>query len=367
MAKEKVKQLKKDTQSRAWCLCFHNLEETGFDIKRIQEILKSIPSLSYYCISKEKGVESGKIHIHCYFYCKNAIKFSTLINSKFLGADVSIEMAKGTAEENREYVFKTGKWLNDKKADQRIDGEQFEWGELPKSKKGNRTDLEILYDLIKEGLSNAQILEQNPDYMRYLNHIDRTRQAIRDEAFKGVWRDIECIYVFGITGSGKTRTYMEKYGYENVYRITNYNPNAIWDGYKGQDCIILEEFRSQVTLSELLTYLEGYPNSSLRARYADKVASYTKVIFITNISLEKQYPNIQDESPETWQAFLRRIKKVIHYVSKDEIITYNSVEEYLHRNESFHKVTFSEKTPFDADDKKDNDTEKYEQDKLPFE
>lgn len=140
---------------------------------------------------------------------------------------------------------------------------------------------------------------------------------------------------------------MEKYGYENVYRITNYTGNAVWDGYRGQDAIIFEEYRSQIVLSEILTWLEGYPNCSLRARYSDKVACYTKVIIISNIPLEEQYPNVQTESQETWRAFLRRIEKVIHHKSRTEIIEYDSVERYLHRNEEFQSVEDDEKLPFE--------------------
>lgn len=196
--------------------------------------------------------------------------------------------------------------------------------------------------------------------MKYLNHIERTRQAIREDEYKDKWRDIECIYVFGETNTNKTRTYMEKFGYTNVYRITNYIGNAVWDGYRGQDAVIFEEYRSQITISEMLTWIEGYPNSCLRARYADKVACFTKVVFISNVPLEKQYPNVQDESPETWRAFLRRIEKVIHHKSREEIITYNSVDEYMHRNEKFRPLPPGVKTPFDEKE------ETYEQEEMPF-
>ena len=63
---------------------------------------------------------------------------------------------------------------------------------------------------------------------------------------------------------------------------------------------------------------------------------------ITNIFLEQQYVNVQVESPETWKAFLRRIHKVIWYQDKDTIITYDSVNEYLERNNQFHSLTKEE-------------------------
>lgn len=350
---------KKDTQARAWQLTVNNPQDKNMGHGDIKEILAAIPSMVYWCMCDEIG-EKGTPHTHIFFKTLNAMKFSTLKN-KFPVAH--IEKAQGTPQENRDYIRKDGKWENAEKDNINLKETTFEeYGELPKGHQGERSDLSILFDMIENGLSNSEILRQNPDYMKYLNHIERTRQALREEEFKNKWRDIECIYVYGETNTNKTRTYMERYGYENVYRITNYNGNAVWDGYRGSDVVIFEEYRSQILISELLTWIEGYPNCSLRARYADKVACFTKVVFISNIPLEKQYPNVQEESAETWRAFLRRIQRVYHHIDKDKVIEYKSVQEYLQRNEGFQPLPEGAKTPFDKADKK----ETYEQEKMPF-
>lgn len=335
---------KKDTQSRAYQITINNPSEKDMGHDRIRKILTAIPSTTYWCMSDEIGKE-GTYHTHVYIKTKNPVKFSTMKN-KFPVAH--IEQAKGTPQENREYIRKEGKWKDTEKEETNLSDTFEESGECPKGHQGERSDLSVLFSMVQEGLTNAEILKANPDYMIYLNHIERTRQALREEEYRDKWRDISCIYVFGETNTNKTRTYMEKYGYENVYRITNYTGNAVWDGYgRGQDVVIFEEFRSQILISEMLTWLEGYPNCSLRARYSDKVACYTKVVIISNIPLEEQYPNVQRESKETWRAFLRRIQKVIHHRSRTDIIEYDSVEKYLHRNEDFQPVGDDEELPFE--------------------
>lgn len=349
---------KKDIQARGWQLTINNPAEKNLGHKEIKEILTAIPSVVYWCMCDEVGAEGSTPHTHIYFKARNPVKFSTLKN-KFPTAHM--EKAQGTPQENREYIRKEGKWADTEKKETNLADTFEEWGELPKGHKGKRSDLSMLFDMIENGLSNAEILRQNPDYMKYLNHMERTRQALREEEFREKWRDIECIYVFGETNTNKTRTYMEKYGYGNVYRITNYNGNAVWDGYRGQDVVIFEEYRSQLLISEVLTWVEGYPNCSLRARYADKVACFTKVVFISNIPLEEQYPNVQDESPETWRAFLRRIQRVYHHITKDKITEYKSVQEYLHRNDGFQTVPEGIKTPFDT-----GNEESCGQQELPF-
>ena len=67
----------------------------------------------------------------------------------------------------------------------------------------------------------------------------------------------------------------------------------------------------------MLNYLDGYP-LMLPSRYNDKEAAYTKVFITTNWALSEQYKNIQTSHPSTWQAFLRRIRRVYNFdVSKD--------------------------------------------------
>lgn len=148
-----------------------------------------------------------------------------------------------------------------------------------------------------------------------IDKIERVRQTIIEEKYKNTFRQLEVTYIFGPTRTGKTRSIMEKYGYSNVFRVTDYDHP--FDGYKGQDVIILEEFRSSLKIEDMLKYLDGYP-LELPCRYANKIACFTKVYIITNIDLSEQYTNIQEEHPETWDAFLHRIKTVIIYSKNQE-------------------------------------------------
>ncbi len=354
MGKEKGR----DTRSRKYLLTINNPQKHNITHETIKKALQTY-RVKYLSLCDEIGSQKT-LHIHVYVYYINALRFSSI---KKLLPNANIQTAYGSSQDNRAYLLKSKPEHNKDEngfysyvdsfgkehSGQNLTETFEEIGDCPEEKQGKRSDLQKLFEMITDGMGDAEILRENPDYMKYLNYIERTRQTLREEEFRDKWRDISCIYVYGATDTNKTRTYMEKYQYPNVYRITNYAGNAIWDGYRGQDVVIFEEYRSQLPISELLVWTEGYPNVSLRARYADKVACYTKVVFISNIALEKQYPNVQEESPETWNAFLRRIQKVIHHKSKQEIIAYNSVGEYLHRHEQFHPITDGE-TPFDKPD-----------------
>ncbi|MBA9083828.1 hypothetical protein FHR92_000271 [Fontibacillus solani] len=62
----------------------------------------------------------------------------------------------------------------------------------------------------------------------------------------------------------------------------------------------------------MLNYLDGYP-LELPCRYANKVACFTKVYIVSNTGLLEQYKNAQEQANNVWEAFLRRIHKVIMY------------------------------------------------------
>lgn len=301
------------TKSRKWQLTINNPDEEDLSDEKIKEILKSMKSVDYYCMSHEVGDKGNTPHVHIFIFAKGTIRFNT-IKKKFPKAH--IEKANGTVLQNKEYIFKEGKWENTEKESTNIKESHFEFGTIPEEKQGKRYDLVTLYSSIKEGKSNFDIVEENPMYVTKLDTMDRVRKLILEEKYKNAYRELDVTYIYGKTGTGKTRGVMEKYGYENVYRVTDYlHP---FDNYKQQDIIILEEFRSDLKIGVLLNLLDVYPHN-LPCRYADKVACYTKVYIISNISLKQQYKNIQTDQPESYEALTRRISEIRIYEDKDNI------------------------------------------------
>ncbi|MBE6951227.1 MAG: replication protein, partial [Ruminococcaceae bacterium] len=288
---------------------FNNPQTHGFTHERIRSILEQFPGLEYWCMCDETG-EQGTPHTHLYMASKNAIQYET-IHRRFYG--VHVEAANGSHRENRDYIRKEGKWLDDAKHETNHPETFEEWGELPPDKGKSETQAERIMQMVKDGKSNAEILDELPTAYSKLNYIEQARQTLLDEKYKNEWRELSVTYIWGDTGAGKTRSIMELYGYANVYRVMDYaHP---FDSYKGQDVILFDEFRSQLPLSAMLGYLDGYP-VELPCRYANKVARFTKVFLVSNIPLEQQYPNVQQNEPGSWAAFRRRIQ-MEHHMTKD--------------------------------------------------
>lgn len=313
----------KNTASRKWQLTFNNPAEHGWTHDRIREVLRTFPTMCYWCMADEIGANEQTPHTHLYInLAPSNCRFSTL-KSKFPTAH--IEKVKGTSQENRDYIQKEGKWKDTEKGTTSIPGTFEEFGECPVEQQGKSREADIILELLKDGANNLEVIEACPTAMKIIDKIERTRSILRDAQFATSWRNLEVTYIFGKTGAGKTRSVMDKHGYINCYRVTDYKHP--FDTYDGQDVIIFEEFRGGLKHGDMLNYLDGYP-LLLPCRYFNRQACYTKVFIITNIPPDEQYRNID---PESQKAFFRRIHKVIEYTANGPV-EYPGVQAYKDRH-----------------------------------
>ncbi len=289
--------------ARKYQLTINNPTDHGFTREVLRNTLAGLKSCVYWCMCDEIG-EQGTLHTHLYLAFRNAAEF-TMIQERFYGAH--IEVARGSHHENRDYIRKEGKWQDDAKHETNLPDTFEESGELPPEPERNQKQAEAIMEMVANGATNAEILREYPTAMTRLSHIEQARQTLIEDKYRDEWRTLTVTYLHGDTGTGKTRSVMERYGYRNVYRVTNYTHP--FDNYKGERVILFEEFRSSLPIADMLKYLDGYP-FMLPCRYADKVACFDTVYIISNIPLERQYPGVQYNEPETYKAFLRRIHHI---------------------------------------------------------
>lgn len=335
-------------QSRKWQLTINNPAEKGVTHDVLRESLAKFAGMLYWCMCDETGSE-GTYHTHVYFVLRTPT-VHTVVENRF--PSIHRENVKGTSQQNRDYVLKEGEKYNklpdgsynytDGSGKNHIGVNHTvtfeEWGEMPQEHQGKSKDVEKIYSLIKDGASNLEIIDAVPSGMMNIDKIERTRSMLRDAHFANSWRDLQVTYIFGITGVGKTRSVMDKYGYQNCYRVTDYRHP--FDTYDGQDVLIFEEYRSQFKIADILNYLDGYP-LLLPCRYFNRQACYTKVFIISNLPLEKQYTSVIQESRS---AFFRRIHQVREY-QLDGVWEYDSVSKYMTRS-SFVPVESTEPPPW---------------------
>ncbi len=286
--------------ARKYQLTINNPTEHDFPREVLRNTLSGMKTCVYWCMCDEIGEQATR-HTHIYLVFRNAVEFSS-IQERFYGAH--IEIAHGSHRENRDYIRKEGRWINDEKHETNLTDTFEESGELPPEESKRQKQSEAILEMVTSGASNAEILREYPSAMLQLSHIERARQTLKEDEYRDKWRDLHTVYLYGKTGTGKTRSVMEQHGYRNVFRVTNYDHP--FDGYQGEKVIAFEEFRSSLPITQMLIYLDGYP-CNLPCRFSDKVACFDTVYIISNIPLENQYPNVQATEPETYRAFCRRI------------------------------------------------------------
>ena len=298
-----------NAQSRKWMITVNNPVSCGLDHSSITEILHLF-NPDYFCLADEIA-STGTYHTHIYLYSKSPIRFST-VKRRFPTAH--IEKANGTALENRDYIRKEGKWSDTDKTETSVNGTFVEFGTMPTAAEETAPKMYKLLDDVKSGYTTTEIIHSNPGFAFKARDIDALRDTLLSDKYRAENRDISVHYLYGDSGTGKTRSIFDRHDALDICRITDYGgKNGVrFDAYHGQNVLVFEEFHSQIPISAMLNYLDIYP-VMLPARYSDRVACYTTVYITSNISLKKQYPDIQKREPETWKAFLRRIHTVTEY------------------------------------------------------
>lgn len=268
------------------------------DDDSVNDYVTKLNHFRYTCWQVEIGEQEHTQHIQMYVNFDNPKDFKTV---KKYFPTAHFEEARGTAKDCKDYCSKE---------DTRVRG-PYEEGTFTEERA--RTDYIGFFEMIKQGASNIEIKEVYPSlYMRERNKIDAYRQDLLHIEYDYKIRDdIEVTYIYGAGGTGKSSYVINKYGLSNIFRTCRYKYGA-FDRYDGQKVIVFDEFDSSLPITDINDILDLYP-TELSARYANRVACYNKVYIISNLSLEEQYINVQNEKPMQYRAFLRRIHNVVKF------------------------------------------------------
>lgn len=250
-----------------------------------EEEMKDIQSwdCDYLIFGREEG-ESGTPHLQGYVEWKSSKRFSTM---KKLNSRIHWEARRGTPDEASAYCKK--------------DGDFFEKGEI--SKQGKRKDLDQLRDDILNGRSVDNITIEEPTYY---HQYGRTLSRIEDIRLRQQFRtwEPECFWYYGESGSGKTSIWRTTYNPNTDYLWQN--DNGWFDGYTGQETMIIDEFRGQIPYAELLSICGGAP-WGLRRRNREPAPCLVKKVIITSVLRPEQvYHNLarEDSLDQLYRRFI---------------------------------------------------------------
>jgi len=326
----------------------NNPVEKGFTPEKIKETMGRWKT-EYYCFCYETG-EQGTHHFHLYVKFKNP-QLTETVSKQFGNAHIE-KITNSSSQENKDYIRKEGAYLDsEKKATNHVET-FYESCECPIDgieNQGHRTDIDTMISMVNDGASNLEIIQAVPSMALRIPAIEQYRQAFWEEQGK-TYRNLSVWYIYGKTRTGKTSFVYQAHDPSEIYSVVDYKGNGIWDKYDTARTrvLLLDEYRSALPFSLILALCDGQP-LTLNCRYANRVCLHDTVYIVSNIPLEEQYPNIQKEEPQSWEALLARINHVRHYYDIGKYKDY-TVGEYLKRNESFRPIEESEQMeiPFDS-------------------
>ena len=302
-------------QSRRFLLTINNPQDKGINFDTIQETINNLKSTEYYCMASEVG-ESGTPHIHIFIVFGAPVRFSTIKN-KFPTAH--IDRCKGTAQENRDYVGKLGKWRDTAKAET-VTGDFCEWGTIPEDRQGERKDLALMYEMIKQGASDLDIFEENPAYIRFVSHIEKVRQALSREKKQTAERDVKVIYMYGCDVATRLRYIYDRFGYDKVYRVVDYDKHP-FDGYNCEDIVVFDFFEGGFPITQMNgMFMLGLP-LELSCRYNNKMACYTTLVISADVSPVEIYIDVKVKEQ---RAFYSNLSEILYFNDSGEVDVYTS-------------------------------------------
>ena len=185
------------------------------------------------------------------------------------------------------------------KEDTSVPGTRFELGSK-KLKRNSSADWLKIKDLAKEG----SLDDIEPDIM--IRHYSALTRIHKDYAVPIHRGEQEVFVLWGVTGSGKSHRAFEHAG-DNCYiksPLTKW-----WDGYHGQENVVVDEFRGQIDISHLLRWLDKYP-CMVETKGSAIPLKTKKWWFTSNLDPRTWYPNADDE---TLKALRRRFTFICHY------------------------------------------------------
>jgi len=192
-------------------------------------------AIGYLHVGHEVGEEEGRHHLQGYFETVKGVKWSY---DTFKGCTLFeglkspyVKAARGSGEQNKVY---TGKAVDE--------GRYFvEIGSYRNYGQGRSADMQVVKGLLDEGKSLKEIYQRHFEtsashYRFFKEYRTHTREARS-------W-PTQVVYVYGPSGSGKSRMASELYppNESNYWLSLPKSNNVWWDGYDHHDVVVIDDW-----------------------------------------------------------------------------------------------------------------------------
>lgn len=261
------------------------------------EELSKRPGIKGVAGQLEKCPTTGRLHWQFIFRTEKSVGFKKA--TELIGT-VGAHVEKFIKPKGKDILFYVHK-------DETSQGHRFNFGEL-ESSQGKRNDLSEIKDDIMNGKDLDDIVLKNP----FLYHqYGRTLEKIESIALKRNKRTnmTKGLYLWGTTGVGKSHEAYTNYG-DDYY--TWVKDSKFQCGYKQQKVVIINEFRGELKLSQLLDMVDKW-EFKVERKGKDAIPFNSELVIITSsIPPEEIFEHALSDN-DRFDQFKRRfeIRKLI--------------------------------------------------------
>lgn len=241
----------------------------------------------------ERCPSSMTLHIQGYLKLKRSQRLSWL---KRLDSSAHWEKRLGNDQQAIEYCSKE---------DTRVDGPVF-FGDWV-TKQGSRNDLLKVKEMIDQGRTDQEVAEECfGSFIRYHKAFNYYRLIKMPKRY---W-PMEVYVFWGKSGTGKTRKVYDNE--DSIYTLPCASNGIPWfDGYCGEECLLIDDFYGWIKISFLLKLMDRYPMSvQVKGSMVPFVSK--KIYFTSNKDICDWY-NWDQIGHEVKTAFMRRITSKTHF------------------------------------------------------
>lgn len=249
----------------------------------------------YIIYGKETGEENGTPHLQGFVIWNNAKTFTA--TQKSLPARCHIEPIKGTPYQNFRYCRKGGDF--------------FEAGDRPeKVGQGKRNDMLEIKRRVSQNVNIKDLLNDdtiiNHQQLKFAESLKKYYEPKRKWKTKVSW-------FYGPTGTGKSYTahqYFESITEDdNIYEAMD--TGRWWDGYDGQEYVIIDDIRGDfLKFHQLLKLVDRYG-------YRVETKGSTRQFLAKHIIITAPYsPEQMFDTREDLGQLLRRIDEIKQFTEK---------------------------------------------------
>jgi hypothetical protein len=219
---------------RNFCFTVNNYTEAEFEA--LQSIVED-PKVRYAVVGVERG-DGGTPHLQGYAELSDRLSLGNIKQLPGLSR-AHVEERRGTQAQAIEYCQKEGQW--------------FEVG--TRKRPGSRSDLDSVKVSLDQHRSLRRCSEEHfPIYLQY-------RRGLADylslTSTPRSWKTATRVY-WGPTGVGKTKRVMDECMESSPFIVPD--TTLKWfDGYEGQENVLIDDFEPKCDFRFLLRLLDRYP------------------------------------------------------------------------------------------------------------